>query len=125
MIYRNFPFYSYDVFMTAQRPEGTASLPVESVWAPRLARAENGRLHANTSALWLKKRAPLDLIDRFNRIAEAPHSRRLEQSKRVEVAATSFASQWGLLQLCEHGLPIGHTPGCNAAVDMIEHYKRL
>lgn len=119
------PFYSYDVFMTARKPEGTASLPIGSVWAPRLERAENGRLHADTSAPWLKKRAPLDLLDRFIRIAEAPASRRLEESKRVETAATRFASQWGLLQLCEHGLPIGHAPGCNAAVDEIEHYKQF
>ena len=40
-----------------------------------------------------------DLLERFCRIAEAPNT---------AAAVVAFAKRWGLLGLCEHGLPYGH-----------------
>jgi hypothetical protein len=91
------------------------SLPVGSTWAQRLDREEEGRL-LPASGKMVKKRAPLNLLDRFLAIVESPDS---------DASVLKFASRWGLLSLCKHGLPIGHNPGCNEAMDKIDDYRQF
>jgi len=108
----------------SNKAQVVASLPVGSTWAPRMARANGGRLYADAKQ-WVKKRAPLNLLDRFLAIVESPDS---------DASIIKFASQWGLLGLCKHGLPIGHNAGrnedpanpqCKEAVDKIDDYRQF
>jgi|SRR5579872_373010 len=109
--------------MTTKQPERAASLPMGSVHAPRFARLEKGVMYAASGA-WVTRRAPRDLLHRFIQIAEAPKTRRLDEGERVERAASGFASQWGLVGLCQHGLPAGHNSSCKP-VDTVEGHRQF
>src|SRR2546427_6889562 len=111
--------------MTPGKHEPTPSLPVNSIWAPVFGRmGRGGRLFEKKIAGWSAllfaqesggislggrrkllpvgfhtKRAPLDLLSRFCRIAEA---------KNIDRAVVTFVRRWGLLSLCEHGIPKTH-----------------
>ncbi len=87
------------------------SLPVGYVWAPRFAEFREGRLRAETSVNWIKRRAPRDLLKRFVNLAESPNTER---------AVIGFAKQWGIVGLCKHGLPIPHQPACKDMIDTID-----
>jgi hypothetical protein len=50
------------------------------------------------------KRKPPDLLERFCRIGEA------EDAATLAAAVVRFAKRWGLLGLCEHGLPNAGCP---------------
>ena len=52
-----------------------------------------------TAGAMVRRKAAPDLLERFCRIAEAPDT---------NAAVVAFARRWGVLGLCEHGLPYGH-----------------
>jgi hypothetical protein len=59
-----------------------------------------------------------DLLERFCRVADAPDTAR---------AVVAFARRWGLLGLCEHGLPYLHrTPWCTPSCkEEFQHWKDI
>jgi hypothetical protein len=57
-----------------------------------------------------------DLLIQFCRIAESPNT---------EKAATAFVKRWGLLGLCEHGLPTIHNQKCAVPDDSASGYKKF
>ena len=99
------------------------SLPVGMVWAPRLASITDGVLIPEKFHPWLlssrgrvKRRAPNTLLAIFCNIAEAPDTER---------AVNAFASRWGMLGLCDHGLPYTHNPRCHPNHETVDAYKAL
>ena len=74
----------------------------------------------------IERKPPADLLERFCRIAD---------SDDTDAAVEAFARRWGLLGLCEHGLPHlceGHTvvrgsitPCGWTGVESFDHWKRL
>lgn len=103
--------FNYDVIMTSDQ---TRSVAIGYTNAPRLGRV-NGEDLIPGRAPWLVRRGSSRLLDQFIRIAE---------SAQTNHAVTIFANRWGLLQLCEHGLPCWHNSRtqCQAA-DSVESYK--
>ena len=89
-----------------------SSLPVGAIWALPFSRVDGNKLRARRAVPQSRPRAPQNLLDRFCKIAEAPDTER---------AAIKFVSRWGLLGLCEHGLPASH--GCGKVSDTIDAYK--
>jgi hypothetical protein len=105
----------------------SSSLPVGNIWAPRLARIEDevlipekSKLHPTPGILlstgWIKRRAPKSLLTVFCNIAEAPDTER---------AVKAFASKWGMLGLCHHGLPSTHNSNCHSDHETVDAYKNL
>lgn len=62
-----------------------------------------------------RRRTPLDLLERFCRIADAPDTTR---------SVVAFARRWGLLGLCEHGLPNAGCPRHHREARSAEHEAR-
>jgi hypothetical protein len=80
----------------------TRTVPLGHVFAPSLSEVLADSIAGNHQVPLRTKAAP-DLLERFCRIAEAPDT---------AAAVVAFASRWGLLGLCEHGLPCRHSDIC-------------
>lgn len=94
------------------------SVPIGQIWAPRFAgTGEGDRLEVELSKR-SKRTAPPDLLARFCAISEAPNT---------QAAVISFAKKWGMLGLCRHGRPLGHTRSrCQArAFETAEAWKEM
>jgi hypothetical protein len=74
------------------------TVPLARVFAPSLAEVLADSIAGDHDTTVIRKAAP-DLLERFCRIAEAPDTAR---------AVVAFARRWGVLGLCEHGLPYRH-----------------
>jgi hypothetical protein len=90
----------------------SATLPVGKIWAPRFVGVQNGQMLQG--GIYQVHKTPTDLVKHFCKIAD---------SRDSDKAALAFASRWGLLQLCVHGLPTGHSATCGEAVDTTEGYR--
>jgi|ERR1035438_571663 hypothetical protein len=108
--------------------------PVGYVWAPKLARIEDGVLFAaqlrestarrpapalrhqlRDIRVW--RRPDRSLLEQFCRMAESGNLTR---------SVTAFAKKWGLFQLCEpHSLPAGHDGASCSARDTVEGYWKF
>lgn len=75
------------------------TVPLGHVSAPSLAEVLADSITGDHQ-IRLKTKAAPDLLERFCRIAEAPDT---------AGAVVAFASRWGVLGLCEHGLPYRHS----------------
>lgn len=95
------------------------SVALGYIWAPPFTGLEHpGRLESDF-AHRVKHRAPPDLLGKFCAIAE---------SANTDSATVTFARKWGMLGLCEHGLPIGHssTKRCRArSYETSEHWANF
>jgi hypothetical protein len=72
------------------------TVPLGDVCSPSLAEVSDSSITGGE--MHRRKTAP-DLLERFCGIAEAPDT---------AAAVVAFAKRWGVLGLCEHGLPYGH-----------------
>jgi hypothetical protein len=75
----------------------TTTIPLDEVFAPSLDEVLADSITGKEE--YFSKRVPLDLLERFCRIAESPDT---------AAAVVAFAKGWGLLGLCEHGMPYPH-----------------
>ena len=92
------------------------TVPLGRVFAPALAEVLNGSIVGDAERI-MRKTAP-DLLERFRYIAEAPDT---------DAAVVNFAKRWGMLSLCEHGLPCGHRmPRCKPSTsESFNDWKKL
>jgi hypothetical protein len=77
----------------------TSSVALGHTWAPAFDRLDGGRLLREMGER-VKHYTPPDLLAKFCAIAE---------SANTDSSAVTFARKWGMLGLCQHGLPLGHS----------------
>lgn len=94
------------------------AIPLGEVWGTPLADASENSI-TGADGRRLKRSAAPDLLEQFCSIAEAADT---------ASAVAVFAKRWGLLGLCEHGLPSGHrSPRCIAGRgrESVQHWMEL
>lgn len=93
------------------------SFLLDRVHAPALAEVLADSI-AGDHAIEVRRKVVPDLLERFCRIAEAPDN---------AAAVETFAKRWGMLGLCEHGLPYLHrTPWCTPSrTEEFQHWKAI
>jgi hypothetical protein len=90
------------------------TLPLCSVFAPSVTKElEDSIVGGGKSIL---RRAASNLLEQFCRIAESPNT---------NAAVATFAKRWGVLGLCEHGLPYSHDFCMPGRAELFEHWKCL
>lgn len=91
-------------------------MPLGSISAPPLRGIDRGGYYIKGIRPEKQRRPNAHLLTQFLRIAE---------SANADKAAAAFTNRWGLLGLCEHGLPVIHSRQCGFPEDDASSYQKF